>query len=115
MKLFVVILNKTEKLDDLITEYMNVGITGSTILSSTGMARVLANCTEEIPFLKSIHSLINPERQKNKTILTVLRDEQLETAVQVAENIIGDIHKKDTGIIFSIPLDFVKGLQKLEQ
>ena len=39
MKLFVLILNRTEKLDDLMMTFVKEGICGATILESTGMAR----------------------------------------------------------------------------
>ena len=41
MKLFVLILNRTEKLDDLMAAYAHAAICGATIIDSTGMAREL--------------------------------------------------------------------------
>ena len=38
MKLFVLILNRTEKLDDLMVTYAKEKICGATIIESTGMA-----------------------------------------------------------------------------
>ena len=42
MRLLVLILNKVELLDELLTAFTDCGIQGATILTSTGMARELA-------------------------------------------------------------------------
>jgi hypothetical protein len=118
MKLFVLILNRTEKLDDLMMTFVKEGICGATILESTGMARELYHSKhdeEEVNFLGSIRSYLNgDENKKSKTILTVIRDDQEDTIVRITEEIVGDFSEPDTGIMFSLPLDFVrgKGLEK---
>ncbi|MGI6776600.1 MAG: hypothetical protein ACOX7R_00805 [Acetivibrionales bacterium] len=118
MKLFVLILNRTEKLNDLMLTFAKEKICGATILDSTGMARELYNSKhqeEEISFLGSIRKyLIEGEHNKSKTILTVIREDQLETIIRITEEVVGDFSKPDTGVMFTIPLDFArgKGLQK---
>lgn len=112
MKLFVFIMNKTEKLEELLAEFMRIGISGSTVLPSTGMARILTNYSdEELPFLGSIRTLLYPERNKSKTIFTVLKDEQVYNAVRAVEKVVGDLSGEDTGILFTVPIDFIKGLE----
>lgn len=111
MRLLVFVLYHHEKLDELLTELEKSGIRGATILESTGMAKVLHHDEEEeLTFLSSLRGLLNPSREKSNTILTVIRDEQLNTAVNAIERVVGDLHKKNAGIVFSLPLDFVKGL-----
>ncbi|MEZ4357492.1 MAG: hypothetical protein R2876_02520 [Eubacteriales bacterium] len=110
MKLFVFVLNKTEKLEELLAEFMRVGISGSTVISSMGMARVLNNYSDEdLPFLGSIRMILYPEREKNNTIFTVLKDDQVQDALHAIEKVVGDIQKSDTGIMFTVPIDFAKG------
>ncbi len=78
------------------------------------MARLLRHKhdEDEIPFLGSLRTFLNPEREKGKVIFTAIEDEQLSEAVNIIETIVGDLSKKDTGIIFSVPIDFVKGIVK---
>ncbi|MDI9513952.1 MAG: hypothetical protein GX384_09250 [Clostridiaceae bacterium] len=113
MKLFVLILNRTEKLDDLMLTYAKEKICGATIIESTGMARELAGSEhheEEISFLGSIRKYLNgSENKKSKTILTVIREDQQETIIRITEEVVGDFSKPDTGIMFVLPLDFVQG------
>ena len=44
----------------------------------------------------------------------MIRDDQEDTIVRITEEIVGDFSEPDTGIMFSLPLDFVrgKGLEK---
>ena len=118
MKLFVLILNRTEKLDDLMAAYAHGKICGATIIDSTGMARELYgahHAEEEISFFGSIRKYLTDDARKtSKTILTVIREDQLDTIIKITEEVVGDFSKPDVGIMFSLPLDFArgKGLEK---
>ena len=109
MQLFVLVLNHTEKCEDLMSEFSHVGIKGATIIESTGMARALYHSDDA--FLGSLRALLNPDREQNKTIFTVLSDEQVEIARQAVIKVVGDLSKPDTGIIFTIPVNFVEGIE----
>lgn len=114
MKLLFFVLNKTEKLDEILAEFAHSNISGATVIDSMGMARLLSHKhdEDEIPFLGSLRSFLNPEREKGKVIFTAIQDEQLSDAVKIIETIVGDLSKKDTGVVFSVPIDFVKGIVK---
>lgn len=114
MKVLFLVLNKTEKLDELLMEFVKRNINGATVVDSAGMARILCNKhdNDEIPFLGSIRAFLYPEREKSNLILTVIEDNQLEGTVEAIESVVGDLSKKDTGIVFSVPIDFVKGIYK---
>lgn len=112
MRLLFFVLNKTDKLDAVLTEFARNNISGATVLESVGMARVLSNnCSEEdIPLLASLRTFLNPERERNNVIFAVIQDDQLACVVNSIESVVGDLSAKDTGIVFSLPIDFVKGV-----
>jgi hypothetical protein len=112
MRLFFYILNKTEYLDEIITEFARRDIHGATIIESTGMARLLSHKhdEDEIPFLASLRNFLNPERESSKIIFTIISDDQLPVVVDIIEKIIGDLSKENNGIVFSFPIDFTKGI-----
>lgn len=119
MKLFVLILNHIEKLDDLMLAFAKAELCGATILDSMGMARALYasdhNEEEEITFFGSIRNYLNGgEGTNSKTVLTVIRDDQQEAIIRVTQEVVGDFSEPDIGIMFTVPLDFVlgKGLEK---
>ncbi len=110
MKLLVLILNKVEVLEELLAQLANAHIVGATILNSTGMVHTLSSYDEEISFMGSLRAILNPDREESKTIMAVLRDEQIPKAIQVIESVVGDLSKEDTGVVFTVPVDFQKGM-----
>jgi len=112
MRLFCYILNQTDYLDAILTEFAHNEIKGATIIESNGMARVLSHShdEEELPFLASLKKLLSPDTDSNNIILTVIKDEQLPLAVEIIEKIVGNLDDQNKGIVFSFPLDFTKGI-----
>ncbi|NIT87525.1 MAG: hypothetical protein GWN82_11915, partial [Gemmatimonadetes bacterium] len=43
MRLLVAVINDPEKLDEILSGFLEMGITGATVLSSEGMGRVLSD------------------------------------------------------------------------
>lgn len=112
MKLLVYILNRIELLDDILLALSRAGIGGATILNSRGMARQLyGNAGAEQGFLSSLRALADPQRDDNVTILAALREDQVPDFVRAIEDIGGDLSTPGTGILFTMPIDFIKGLQ----
>lgn len=110
-KLLVLILNKTEALEDILAELANSDIKGATIISSTGMARALSSSQyENMSFLASLRAVLDTDRKESKTVLMVIDENMLKTAVDAIENVIGDLSSPDTGVVFSLPVDFTKGI-----
>ena len=57
MELLVFVINDTRELEDIMIEFTNVGISGSTIIDSVGMANVLSTC-EEASMFSSLQLLL---------------------------------------------------------
>lgn len=110
MKLMLMVLNKVEKLEDFLERLMEEGISGATILSSTGMARELAKRSNDYPIFASIRFLVDLDQQESKTIFMVLQDEQVETVRKVVREIIGDLSEPDTAILFTLPVLTAEGV-----
>lgn len=111
MKLMVVVLSKIELLDELLGGFIEAGIRGATILQSRGMARELYNSGRNSDmFLGSLRAILDPDREESRTILTVIKDEQVQDAVHVIEATVGLLTEPDSGIVFTMPVDFIKGI-----
>jgi nitrogen regulatory protein PII len=108
LRLLFFVLNKTEKLDEVLSEFANNNINGATVIESVGMARVLNN--KDLPMLASLRAFLNPERKQNYVIFTVIKNNQLEKIVEIIESVVGDLSQKDTGIVFSLPVDYTRGM-----
>ncbi len=111
MQLMVIILKNVDTLEELLTQLGNAGIRGATILDSTGMASELArsNGEDDLSFVSALRAYLNPEHEKNKTILTVMQAEQVLVAKDIVEAVVGDLSQPNTGIIFTVPIASIFG------
>ncbi|KYH34174.1 hypothetical protein CLTEP_18880 [Clostridium tepidiprofundi DSM 19306] len=111
--MLIFVLNNINYLEEIMNEFTKSGIKGATIIDSTGMAKVLNHFSSgEVPIFGSLKMLMNEKRPFNKTIFTVIKDSQVQTAVSAIERIVGDLSKPDVGIVFTIPVNFVEGIVK---
>ncbi|WP_040196515.1 hypothetical protein [Candidatus Soleaferrea massiliensis] len=108
MQLVFIVLNKTEYLEDLLMSLAENGISGATILDSTGMARVIGN-NEDLRMFGALRMMFNPEREESKTIFTVLDEAKVPQLKKAVGSVI-DLSKPDTGILFGVPVSFVEGI-----
>ncbi len=111
MQLMVMVLNKVEVLDDLLEKLMEQGICGATILNSTGMVRELAKSSEDFPIFGTLRMLIDPDRKESKTIFMALKDEKVEEAKKVIRDVVGDLSKPDSAVIFTLPVLSAEGVE----
>ncbi|MBC8466091.1 hypothetical protein H8D57_03605 [bacterium] len=106
-KLVVIILNREELLDELLEGFVELDVRGATVIDSVGMGRIMSL---DMPIFGSLRSLMTGARPYNKTILTVVDEEKVEAIAKVFEQICGSLDEPGTGLIFSLPVDYVKGL-----
>lgn len=110
MKLLVFVLNKEELLDDVLTAYVEAGIPGATILDSEGMGRFL---TYEVPLFADFKDFMKGNKPYNKTIFSVVKNEQkIPKLERLLDEICGNLDSAGTGILFTIPVDYARGLVK---
>jgi nitrogen regulatory protein PII len=108
MKLLVFVLNQEEFLEEVMEAYVEAGVPGATILDSEGMGRFL---TYEIPLFADFKDFMKGNKPYNKTILSVIEDDTvLELLVPLIEETVGSLKDPGTGIMFTIPVDWARGL-----
>lgn len=110
MQLLLIVLNRVEKLDEILEKLMEHGFTGATIINSTGMMKELAKNIENYPIFGTLRYLIDMDRDENKTIFMVLKDEQVEKAKEIIRKVIGDLSKPDSAILFTLPILSAEGV-----
>src|SRR6056297_1644971 len=106
MYLLVNVLEHTDRLPVLLEEFVKIGVTGSTILDSIGMGRILLESETDTPVIKVIKEALAKKSSTNKTIFAVIPNKQtLDKAINVVKSISGDLNKPGKGILFTLPLD----------
>ncbi len=116
MYLLVNVLERSEQLPRIMEQFAKIGITGSTVVDSTGMGRVLMKTRAVLPMMQQINKVTTDLESSNKTILTVIKEKQrLEEAIKIVNSLCGDLSQPGKGILFVLPLDFVEGVSELER
>jgi nitrogen regulatory protein PII len=111
MYFLVNVLEQTDHLPEILESFAQIGIRGSTILNSTGMGRILMQTKADAEVTKGICDVVENCQPSNKTILTVIRDEEaLDKAINVVKSFCGDLKEPGKGVLFVLPLHHVEGI-----
>ena len=111
MYLLVTVLERSEQLAKILEQFAKIGITGSTVIDSTGMGRVLMKTRATLPVMQQINKVTKDLESSNKTILTVIQNkDRLTKAIKVVQSLCGDLSEPGKGILFAFPLEIIDGL-----
>ncbi len=106
MYVLFIVLNGTDYLEDILAKFVDIGVRGATILDSQGMASaILESRNRGIPLFGLFESLVDDSRPYNKTIFTVLENQELvKKAVTTVQDIMKDVPQPGAGFMFTIPV-----------
>lgn len=108
MELMMIVLNKTDLLNELLTEFMDNDLSGATVIDSSGMGHIISN---QFPMFSMFAELDEEKEENSKTILKVVKSvEEREKAVAIVESITGDLSGPDSAIIIAVPVSYTKGI-----
>jgi len=102
MYLLMVVINNEDLLDDLITGWLDIGITGATVLESTDFVQLIST---HIPIFAGFRTLTGGGMHHNKTIFAAVEKKAtLDSAVAFLEALCRRTGKPHQGIYFVAPL-----------
>jgi nitrogen regulatory protein P-II 1 len=108
VQLLIAVINEEEKLDEILSGLIELGVTGATVLRSEGMGRVVSH---DIPIFAGLDMLASRSRPQNQTIFSVIRDDEtVDRVIALLQEICGNLEDPATGIVFTIPVNRVVGL-----
>lgn len=108
MKLVFLVLNREELLENLLEGFIEIGITGATVIDSVGMGHILST---DAPLFAGLRFMFASSRPMNKTIISVIREEKLPELKTLVENILGSLNMGGNGILFVLNVEEVMGLK----
>jgi len=105
--LLIAVLNNEELLDELITGWLDIGVTGATVLESTDFLQLISS---NIPIFAGFRTLTSGGMSHNKTIFAAIEDKEVvKQSVSYLETVCSETGKAHQGIYFVAPLiDFGK-------
>lgn len=108
MTLLVFICNQPDKLEEVLEGFLEVGVTGATVVDTVGMGQILSS---EVPIFAGFRSMFRGASTVNKTILSVIDEPgKVENALNIIDEIFGGLDMPGSGIVFTIPIGNVRGL-----
>jgi nitrogen regulatory protein P-II 1 len=109
VKLVVFVLNRDELLERVLEAFIEAGVPGATVIDSEGMGQLLAS---EVPLFAGVKELIQGNKASNRVIFSVVGSaETVQHLERLLEKACGDLSVPGTGILFTVPVDYVKGLR----
>lgn len=108
MELLIVVINDVDRMDEVLAGFLEIGITGATVIDSEGMGRVLSH---DIPIFAGLQTLISRSRPQNQTLFSVIDEpEKVEQAIALLQDVCGRFDDPATGIAMTVPVSRVVGL-----
>lgn len=113
--LLVLVVDQVEFCPDLLKAWGEIGVPGVTVLESLGSQR-LSGERDDLPLMPSLRSILSSAETHNRTLFSVIEDQAvLEKAIQVTQQILGDLEQPHNGIMFTMPVDRAWGHTKLHK
>ena len=115
MSIILFVLHDGEKIQAVLDAWEDAGISGATVLYSTGIGRIRESqaLREDLPIMPSLEDFYPSPSKVSHTIFTITDDESLvEKVVQATENVVGDLTEPKQGILVVMPTSQIYGMKK---
>ena len=115
MKLILFILHDPEKLHALLDAWTEAGISGATVLYSTGLGRLnqAGALRDDLPLMPSLEDFLPKIDHLSRTIFSMIEDDAVvDRVVAATQRVVGDLCEPDRGLLIVLPVAQVYGLRK---
>jgi nitrogen regulatory protein P-II 1 len=115
MSMILFVLHNAEKLHEVLDAWKETGISGATVLFSTGIGRIHQNqaLRDDLPMMPSLDDFYPIPENLGRTIFTIIDDDSLiEKIVRATERVVGSLDEPNRGILTVLPTTGIYGLRK---
>lgn len=107
LEMLLCVVKDYRHLDMILEGFLELGISGATVIDARGMAQVLS---ADVPIFAGLSSLFPGGGADSHLILSVLEGGRVEEVSRLIEDVCGDFSAPGSGILFSIPVLRARGL-----
>lgn len=106
-KLFVIVLDEPQLVDELLTGFLDLGVRGATVVESRGMGQIVR---ESMPVFAGLASLF-PESTGSRMVLSVMPVSLVDTVFELVEEVVGALEKPNSAVCFTLPVEQFRGIR----
>ncbi|MCE1253227.1 MAG: hypothetical protein LWX83_06710 [Anaerolineae bacterium] len=107
MYMIMLVLDDADYLDDVLEAWSNLGISGATIIESSGLHR---RHPKRIP-MRYTYGESTGDEEGNLTLFVIVADEKTSRdCLEAVEKIVGNLDDPNTGVFAAWPLTITKGV-----
>jgi hypothetical protein len=91
-----------EEATNVLNLWVKAGISGITILESSGMHRLMHGIRDDVGLVVSLSSLLRSKEVHHRTLLSAIQgDETLQRVIDATTEYVGDWSKPHVGVLFA--------------
>lgn len=106
MVLLVAICKDYRAVEDILLGFVELGITGATVLEGRGMGQIIG----EIPIFVGLRGLFPGSVSDSHVIISVMENGRAQKALSLVDRVAGPLTRAGTGIAFTVPIGTLDGL-----
>lgn len=111
MHMLMFVLDDPNYLEEVLDAWEEVGVSGVTIVESTGMARIRIDKMVGSPLMAGINRLMHSDQEGHYTLFTIVKGEAVvRRCIEAAEKIVGNLSTPNSGVMAAWPVSIVKGV-----
>lgn len=105
------VLDDPDRLDDVLDAWDAIGVSGATIIESTGINRRKRAALVGTGVMAGINRLMSSDIENHYTLFVIVPDIEMASAcLQAAESVVGNLDQPNSGVLAAWPLTLVKGV-----
>ncbi len=109
MKLAVIFLNKTEYLEDILAAFLEIGVSGATVIDSVGMGHIIS---QNIPIFAGLREAFTGSSPNNKLILVIADAEMAKRINEVLSDICEEADDAKPYFMATFPIENLFGFDR---
>ena len=116
MEFILFVLNKPDSLEEVLTAWEKAGVSGITVLPSTGLGRIRQKegLRDDIPLIPSLQDFYHHDPEFSHTLFTIVEDDLTGKVIAATEEVVGDLEEPGNGILVVLPIKSTHGYFRRE-
>ena len=106
MELVICILKDYRRVEDVLLGFIELGITGATVVEARGMAQLVGG---QHPLFASVRGLFPGSTHDSHLSLAAMDAAQVETALALIDRVTGGLDQPGRGVVFTVPVRHMRG------